>query len=169
VTASQRVAQGEHRDIAVSQLCSLSGASMTTALRHIEQLERENAELREELCHAQSDRQREHDLRCTINNENAELIKSRDERYAEYEREIFGLTIERDRLIAALTAEGEKHKATFETMHREKLVMFCEIKDLATTIRELADASMQRILRPDDSEATLRLFKANQRAQELLS
>lgn len=33
------VAQGEHRDIAVSQLCSLSGASMTTALRHIEQLE----------------------------------------------------------------------------------------------------------------------------------
>nr|WP_082049416.1 MarR family winged helix-turn-helix transcriptional regulator [Sphingomonas melonis] len=29
----------EHRDIAVSQLCSLSGASMTTALRHIEQLE----------------------------------------------------------------------------------------------------------------------------------
>ena len=33
------VAPREHRDIAVSQLCSLSGASMTTALRHIEQLE----------------------------------------------------------------------------------------------------------------------------------
>jgi len=33
------VAQGEQRDLAVSQLCALSGASTTSALRHIEELE----------------------------------------------------------------------------------------------------------------------------------
>jgi len=33
------VATREHRHLAVSQLCSLSGGSTTTALRHIEHLE----------------------------------------------------------------------------------------------------------------------------------
>jgi len=99
------------------------------------------------------------DIRCAAGDPEGRLMQD------ELVKHIADMRRDHDRLIAALTAEGEKHKATFDEFHR----MAVELGTMQAVLRELANAATQRILRPDDSEAALHLFKAHKRAQELLS
>ena len=103
------------------------------------------------------------DIRCAAGDPEGRLMQD------ELVKHIADMRRDHDRYRAAFLSEQDKHKETFEGCQAEKVHMFCDMELLKHALRELADASMQRILRPDDSEATLRLFKANQRAQELLS